>query len=70
MSKARSVKTLFHWGRDFLKRVELLTQEEDLAKKPEIPQATGLRKRLIDATNRANEKRKNLIDKLKGNNVR
>lgn len=40
------------------------------SKKPAIPQATGLRKRLIDATNQANEKRKSFINKIKGNHVR
>lgn len=58
------MKTLFHWGRDFLKRVELFTQE-DLAKKPEIPGASGAVQRLKAASNKRHEKRSNILDMLK-----
>ena len=50
--------------------LEIFDGREDLAKKPEIPQATGIRKKLIDATNKANEKRNNFINRLKGNHER
>lgn len=56
--------TLFHWGRDFLRRVKLIT-EEDLAKKPPIPEASGAVQRLKDASDKKHKKRSNILAKWK-----
>lgn len=58
------MKTLFHWGRNFLKRVELFAQE-DLDKKPAIPEASGVVKRLKDASDKGHEKRRNILTRWK-----
>lgn len=62
--RGKTVKTLFHWGRNFLKRVELFTQE-DLAKKPAIPEASGTVKRLKEASDKAEAKRRNILTRWK-----
>jgi len=45
------MKTFFHWGRNFLRRIEVICPE-DTAKQPEIPQVSGfakLHQRILDA---------------------
>lgn len=56
--------TLFHWGRDFLRRVKLIT-EEDLAKKPAIQEASGAVQRLKAASDKGHEKRRNILARWK-----
>ena len=57
--------TVFCWTRDCLRRVKLITSCADVAKKMEIPQASGAVKRLKDASDKAHAKRRNFIDRLK-----
>ena len=38
-------KIIYDWGRGTLQRIEIVT-EADLEKKPELPQASGIVKRL------------------------
>jgi len=61
----------YHWGRDFLRRVEMFTaaDKEDLAKLPEIPLDTaskpalplsyGRRRRWMEITDRADRRNRN-----------
>ena len=56
------MKVFYEWGRNFLRRIELITQE-DTAKKPEIPQGSSIVRRLKAASDRAHEKRKNILNK-------
>lgn len=51
------MKVLYEWGRRILRRIELFTQE-DLAKKPEIPQSkfAAAHQRILD--NKARRKKK------------
>ena len=49
----RMIKKVFYlWERLGLKRIEVITQE-DTAKQPAIPSATGMRQKMIEATDRA-----------------
>ena len=54
------MKTLFHWGRNFMRRIEVIGPE-DTAKKPEIPQISGfakLHQRILDARRKRNDHRR------------
>ena len=65
------MKIIYEWlkrGRHaFLRRVELFSQE-DLAKKPPMPECSSAVERLKAASDRAHNKRLNIIEKLRGRN--
>ena len=60
------MKIIYEWlkrGRHaFLRRVELFSQE-DLAKKPEIPECSSIVKRLKAATDKANQHKERAFKK-------
>lgn len=57
--------TAFLWTRNCLRRVKLITSCEDLAKKPAIPEAGGVVRRLKEASDKAHTRRRNFIDRMK-----
>jgi|GEM_PF-6130038 hypothetical protein len=65
------MKVIYEWlkrGRHaFLRRVELFTQE-DVEKKPAIPESGSVVARLKAASDLAHSKRRNIIEKLRGRN--
>lgn len=60
------MKVLYEWGRRVLRRIELFTGE-DLRKKPAIPEASSRRERLKQATDKAGERRRTILNKWKRN---